>query len=203
MPVHRNSGHIAMVKGTHMTVESRALISKANLGKHMSMSAREKIAAAKFGHIVSEETRQRISAGRKGIPCSEAAKEATRKLHTGERKSAETRAKMSAHQLGAGNHQWRGGVTPEEKAARNRPEYAAWRTAVFERDDYTCPICNKRGADLEAHHIQNFSAHKDERLDVANGVTMCVPCHERFHLIFGKRHNTLQELQTFVMALEA
>lgn len=115
----------------------------------------------------------------------------------------EARARMSIIHRGPLGSNWKGGLTSENDTVRRNVEYDTWRAAVYARDDYTCPICGKHGVDLEAHHIQNFAAHKDERLDVANGVTMCAPCHKRFHLIFGQKDNTLQELQTFVMIQEA
>jgi len=192
--------------GHPVSPESRAKMSvaqKGRTGHPMSPEARAKIAVAKRGCVVSEETRKRISDSKKGTPCSEAAKEATRRLRTGEHKSLETRMKMSAWQRGSHNCQWKGGVTPGNKAARNGLSYALWRTSVFERDGYTCPVCGKRGGELEAHHVSNFAGCKEGRLDVDNGVTMCISCHRQFHLLFGKESNTLQELQTFVMAREA
>jgi hypothetical protein len=188
--------------GHPVSLESRAKMSAAQKGRPghpMSLEARAKIAAAKRGRVVTEETCRRISISKKGTPCSEAAKEATRRLRTGEHKSLETRMKMSAWQRGERNCQWKGGVTPENKAARNGMAYALWRTSVFERDDFTCLICDKRGHELEAHHINNFSGHEEERFVVENGVTLCIPCHKRFHLLFGKKRNTLQELQTFAI----
>lgn len=38
---------------------------------------------------------------------------------------------------------WRGGITPINKAIRTSLEYKLWRTAVFERDNYTCVWCKK------------------------------------------------------------
>lgn len=39
---------------------------------------------------------------------------------------------------------WRGGVTPHRKKIRDSNEYKMWRTAVFERDNYTCLSCGAR-----------------------------------------------------------
>lgn len=74
---------------------------------------------------------------------------------------------------------WRGGKTPELNRLRTSTEYKAWRKAVFERDDYTCQICGKRGGSLNADHIKSFSKHPDTRFDINNGRTLCVPCHRR------------------------
>ena len=40
---------------------------------------------------------------------------------------------------------WKGGITPENNRIRHLPEYVWWRDATFERDDYTCRKCAKRG----------------------------------------------------------
>lgn len=55
--------------------------------------------------------------------------------------------------------------------------YAAWRSQVFERDDYTCVDCGARGMDIQADHILPFSVFEDLRLELSNGVTRCEPCH--------------------------
>ena len=64
---------------------------------------------------------------------------------------------------------------------RRSKEYAAWRTAVFERDRYTCQCCGKRGVKLNAHHIKPFAYYHDLRLDVTNGITLCERCHKEVH----------------------
>lgn len=69
-------------------------------------------------------------------------------------------------------------VTPEFKRLRNSAAYQEWRTAVFERDDYTCQSCGQRGGGLQADHIKTFAHHPELRFDVSNGRTLCVPCHK-------------------------
>lgn len=64
---------------------------------------------------------------------------------------------------------------------RKSSEYTQWRTAVFERDDYTCQRCGVRGGSLNAHHIKPFAGHIDCRFDVDNGVTLCEKCHREVH----------------------
>jgi 5-methylcytosine-specific restriction endonuclease McrA len=61
---------------------------------------------------------------------------------------------------------------------------ASWakvRTACFERDDYTCQECEVRGGKLHAHHIKSYRDHAELRLDVANLLTVCEPCHMAMH----------------------
>lgn len=60
-------------------------------------------------------------------------------------------------------------------------EYAEWRTAVFERDDYTCRCCGKHGGTLNAHHILPYSKFPSFRYEVDNGITLCKECHAGVH----------------------
>ncbi len=86
---------------------------------------------------------------------------------------------------GASNPNWKGGITPENKKIRASAEYKAWRTAVFERDGYTCVACGQRGGTLHADHIQPFCAHPELRLEVSNGRTLCFACHAKTPTFLG------------------
>jgi len=100
----------------------------------------------------------------------------------GRKTSPEARAKQRAAKLGirgSAHWNWRGGTSSERKTAMRRDEYRQWRTAVFERDNYTCQSCGARGCELHADHIQQWSSHPELRFDVCNGRTLCVPCHWR------------------------
>jgi len=88
---------------------------------------------------------------------------------------------------GPNHHNWGGGVTPENQRIRHSLEYGAWRKAVFERDDYTCVLCGKRGVRLHADHIKPFSEFHELRLELSNGRTLCVPCHEKTPTYGGVR----------------
>lgn len=80
---------------------------------------------------------------------------------------------------GAKNNNWKGGITPENMRIRASKEYKDWRTAVFERDDYTCQECGSRGYQLNADHIKPFAYFPELRLAIENGRTLCVPCHRK------------------------
>lgn len=62
---------------------------------------------------------------------------------------------------------------------RNYKEYFQWRESVFIRDDYTCQDCGQRGGELNAHHVKSYKKHPKLRLDVDNGITLCVCCHKK------------------------
>lgn len=90
----------------------------------------------------------------------------------------EARKAISAFYQGISIEEWEGFKSGENERARNTSEYSAWRTAVFERDNFTCRMCGKRGGRLHAHHIKTFSKNPELRYVVSNGVTLCAePCH--------------------------
>jgi ribosomal protein L34E len=68
-----------------------------------------------------------------------------------------------------------------DKQQRHTPKYVVWRTAVFERDNYTCQDCGQRGGELNAHHLQGFKKFSKLRHKVENGVTLCKECHKKRH----------------------
>lgn len=70
------------------------------------------------------------------------------------------------------------GLTSANARIRDSREYTEWRRHVFQRDDYTCQSCNKRGGKLNADHELSFSAYPALRFEVLNGRTLCIPCHQ-------------------------
>jgi hypothetical protein len=74
---------------------------------------------------------------------------------------------------------------------RNIKQYQEWRSDIFERDNWTCQTCQKRGCYLEVHHLKELvkilrenniktfdEARKCQELwNRNNGVTLCRDCH--------------------------
>jgi len=56
-------------------------------------------------------------------------------------------------------------------------KYREWRRQVFERDNYTCQDCDKRGGDLHADHIKPWAYYPKLRYKVSNGRALCIKCH--------------------------
>ena len=75
---------------------------------------------------------------------------------------------------------WKGG---SKARSLNTFEYRQWRIAVFERDNYMCVMCGKKGY-LEADHIRRWADYPELRFDVNNGRTLCKECHKS--VTFGR-----------------
>lgn len=78
------------------------------------------------------------------------------------------------------------GKRTTDKKIRQSWAYKAWRTLVFERDNYTCVHCgdkNEKGrgesVKLHADHIKPFALFPELRFEPSNGRTLCVPCHKK------------------------
>lgn len=91
------------------------------------------------------------------------------------------------------NPNWRGGITKLTNKIRNLKKYKTWIKKVFERDNFTCQICYKRGWEINAHHkipfgiilslysINNIKKALKCKLlwDINNGITLCRKHHEQ------------------------
>ena len=111
----------------------------------------------------------------------------------GKKRSAETRKKSSLslkgkvpwnkgkkwpEKSGENAPGWKGGVSTENEILRHSLEYRLWRTAIFERDNYTCIWCGTRGGELNADHIKPFSLFPELRFAIDNGRTLFIDCHK-------------------------
>lgn len=103
---------------------------------------------------------------------------------SGKEHSDEAKNRIKAANSGPNAPNWKGGVTSEHYRLRRSAEYARWRKAVFERDNYTCQHCFARSVAggrirIEADHILPFAAYKNLRFEVSNGRTLCESCHRK------------------------
>lgn len=99
------------------------------------------------------------------------------KCRIGSKRSMETRMKLSKGKQKELNPNWRGGVSSIRLKLIDSMNYKQWRAAVFERDDYTCRKCNRRGGKLNADHIVPYFKDQNKIYDLDNGQTLCVECH--------------------------
>lgn len=82
-----------------------------------------------------------------------------------------------------------------DRLARYSKQASEWRKSVFERDDYTCQMCNKRGGYIEADHIKPWAYFPELRYSRDNGRTLCRACHDTTKMsakemkkLYGQQH---------------
>jgi 5-methylcytosine-specific restriction endonuclease McrA len=86
----------------------------------------------------------------------------------------------------------------ERMRDRNYSEYRIWRTRVYNRDNYTCVVCdNDKGGNLIAHHLFSYARNPTLRTELNNGVTLCRKCHSDFHNHYGYYNNTEDQFYEF------
>lgn len=95
---------------------------------------------------------------------------------------------------------WTGASTKEERAkVRKSFEDVRWRKNVFARDNYICQCCGySKGHILVAHHLNSWHWDINGRCEVDNGITLCTPCHKRFHKQFGNKNNNKWQMRSFL-----
>ena len=71
------------------------------------------------------------------------------------------------------------GLSTAHEKARHSLAYKQWRTAIFERDNYTCQECKTHGGYLNADHIKPFAFYPELRFELTNGRTLCEECHRQ------------------------
>lgn len=140
------------------------------------------------------------------VPCSECGKVMYKTLHQLTLSkhpccSIQCSNKFKSHfYVGEKHPLWNKNLTLQEREiCRKYPEYSNWRKFVYKRDEFTCQACgDNTGGNLVAHHILNYSEHRELRTDVNNGVTLCKGCHVKFHNRYGYTKNTKQQLEDFL-----
>lgn len=79
-------------------------------------------------------------------------------------------------------------VSGKEYQNGGQKDFYNVKSAVLNRDNYTCQICGEKDTRLEVHHIQFRSKGGSNRMD--NLVTLCRDCHKQIHsggLVFDKK----------------
>lgn len=151
-------GNIPWIKGKNHSKETREKISKAKLGNKDGFKKGN--TPWTKNRKLTKEHKEKIAKSCRGIEFTE-----------------EHIKKIS----GIHNGNWNGGITSKNHKIRYSKKSKSWRKFIFERDDYTCQICNKRGGELHIHHIKSFKDYPELRFDLNNGITLCKKCHRELH----------------------
>lgn len=167
------------MKGKKHSKEAKIKISLSLKGKPHSLEHSRKVGLALRGYKHSEQTRKRMSEAHRNTKYTVSLETRLKMANNrkGKELPLETRKKISVSRLGEKNPNWKGGITPIMEKIRDSFEYKIWRKAVFERDNWTCVLCNERGGRLEADHIKSFADFPELRFVISNGRTLCKKCH--------------------------
>ena len=158
--------------------EHKRKISEYNKTRVFTKETRDKIGLSSRGRVPFNKGKKGLQvAWNKGIPHTEEAKK-----------------KMSATKLINRNKK---GVVVDHKK-RQSIEYVHWRKECLLRDNFTCQKTRISGGLLNVHHINNFSEFPELMFNVDNGITLSQKAHIEFHKIYGKKHNTLEQILEFI-----
>jgi len=97
--------------------------------------------------------------------------------------------------VGKNHPNWNNDLTDEERRIhRSISGYQKWRKDVFLRDAYQCQCCGSI-SNIQAHHLQSYKENHQLRIDINNGITLCLKCHNLLHSIYGRGNTTLLQIQ--------
>ncbi len=145
-------------------------------GSKMTVEQRKRLSIAHLGYVPTDEHKKKISVTHKKRNIVQRLKD-HQKIH----------GTWNKGKTGLGGYKWKKGAkTPEVLLARLSVEYFSWRFAVYQRDDFTCQFCRKRGGNLNADHIKSFTHYPELRYELSNGRTLCHECHKTTDTYGGK-----------------
>lgn len=99
--------------------------------------------------------------------------------------SPEHRAKLLATaKRGADHPNWRGGTQSKDHLQRVKFR-KTMQQKVFQRDNYTCQICDTYGGSIQVDHIKRWSEYPELRFDLDNCRTLCMACH--YYVTFKRK----------------
>ena len=149
-------------------------------------------------HKHSDETKRKIGLSNKGKTLGKPSWNKGKHLSSQHKKALSEAKYKNPVRYWKGKHHvltgkrhwnWQGGINSTNDTIRKSLEYKLWRTAVFERDNYTCIWGGKEhGSKLNADHIKPFAYFPELRFAIDNGRTLCANCHKTTDTYGGKGH---------------
>jgi 5-methylcytosine-specific restriction endonuclease McrA len=111
------------------------------------------------------------------------------------------RTEVNKSRRGEKHPNWNPSLTDEERKEKRENEegYYEWRRGVLERDNYTCVVCGVYGTQLNVHHLDAYKWCVEKRIDIDNGATTCIECHNDFHFIYGRGGTTKEDFFEYWM----
>lgn len=156
-----------------------------------SFETKKKISLSEKGKFVSKETREKMRG-----------KKFPNRHHDKQFKKGQiayNKGKPLLKIRGKLHWNWQGGISTETETIRHSLESKLWQDSVKNIDCNCCQKCGEtRISKLTAHHIQNFSSHPELRFAIDNGITFCRPCHKKFHMKYGFRNNSREQIIEFL-----
>ena len=147
----------------------------------------------RYKHICIDSNKEYKSGKKDSIRC----KECNSKILA--QRGKEILDKLNSNQYGSSNPNWNPNLTDEERnSKRDNKQYREWRSKVFKRDNWTCQCCKIKGKNINAHHLNSYTTDKNNRYNVENGITLCVECHKKFHMLYEYGNNTLEQFEKFI-----
>ena len=164
-------------KGVKRNPQIGKKISKKLTGRKLSIQHRKKLSKVRIGKRWTDGQRIKFMKylNTNGHPMKG-------KTHT-----KKARRKISCamkRKTGKDSHNWRGGITAKDKLERHKFQRIIQKQ-VFERDNYTCQMCDTRGGYLQVDHIQSWADYVELRFSMDNCRTLCMDCH--YFITFGKK----------------
>ena len=96
---------------------------------------------------------------------------------------------------GENNHNYNENLSDEYRNhERIYNEYFDFLNSVKAKYNGRCVICCSNKNTI-VHHLDSYTANKDKRTDINNGIVLCEECHKAFHRKYGYGNNTRSQFE--------
>ena len=160
----------------------------------------------RFGRLIAVEKSRKDSIGRWfwicRCDCGMVLEVKSNNLRTGNTKSCgclnkewkENFHARSERAYGCNHYRWKS----DRSDIAGRPSSARrWARRVIQNNPGGCLKCRSND-NLHAHHADAWSLRPDRRNDPTNGAPLCATHHREFHRLFGREHNTQEQLHQYL-----